>query len=278
MMSTSTKRSMAPAAPANSLQGVRVVVTHAPDQADKLSALLATSGADVYHYPAIEILPFSQNDDFDTALRDAAAGKYDWLILNDADMVPVVAERLEALKIEPRTLARTKIATIGCMTEQFTHEMLGLQSSFSPDEYSPQFVAEALRLELGDRVLLPQSAMTRAALAKCLVNTGADVTPVNAYRTVIGHGGDPVPLLLWEGKIDAVAFTGPTAVRYFAKRLKAEDGDLAMLDDVCVACIGPITTDAARSLGLRVAFTPKDHTIEGLVGGLAAYFEKRAGR
>ena len=70
---------------------------------------------------------------------------------------------------------------------------MGLDSAFAPEVYTPEYVAEAMKLKPGDRVLLPQSAMTRMNLAKCLRATGAEVTAINAYRTVIGKGGDPVP-------------------------------------------------------------------------------------
>ncbi len=247
------------------LSGLRVAVARAQDDARELAALLEANGAEIVYYPCIEIVPFTENEEFDAALKDAAAGKYDWLVLNDADTVIVVAEQLERLGLDPRALNKMKVATIGCMTEQNALQYLGLQSDFAPEIYTPETVAEAMRLHVGDRVFLPQSAVTRMALAKCLRDTGADVSAINAYRTIIGRGGDPAPVMLWEGQIDVVAFTYPTEVRYFAKRLKYEGGSLAMLDDVIVACIGPITAEAARSYGFNVAPVPPQHTYEGLV-------------
>ncbi|MCB0044008.1 MAG: uroporphyrinogen-III synthase [Caldilineaceae bacterium] len=254
----------APAKQAN-LAGVRVALARSEEDAQELRNLLLAQEAEVFCYPAIEILPFEDNEEFDTALRDAAAGRYDWLVLNDADVVTVVAEQMERLGIDPRTLDKTKIAAIGCMTEQNVQQYLGLQADFAPEQYTPHLVAEALGLHLGDRVLLPQSGLTRMALAKCLRNTGADVDAVNAYRTIIGRGGDPVPTMLWEGRIDVMAFTYPTEVRYFAKRLKYEGGTLDMLADVTVACIGPITAETAQSYSLSVTPVPQSHTYAGLV-------------
>ena len=247
------------------LTGVRVAVARAQDDAKELAALLEAAGAEVVYYPCVEIVPFAENEEFDVALKDAAAGKYDWLVLNDADTVIVVAEQFARLGLDPRALGGLKIATIGCMTEQNAQQYLGLQSDFAPEIYTPEIVADAMRLNIGDRVLLPQSAVTRMSLAKCLRDTGADVNAVNAYRTIIGRGGDPAPVMLWEGQIDVVAFTYPTEVRYFAKRLNYEGGSLAMLDDVIVACIGPITAETAHSYGFKVAPVPTQHTYEGLV-------------
>lgn len=258
------------------LQGVRIAITHTSEQAQEQTRRFAALGAEVVFYPALELVPFEKNEELDAALRDAADGKYDWLVLNDADTVLVIADRVRALGLEPKRFPRSlKVATIGCMTEQWTQELLGIRSDFAPELYTPNYVARELGIGQGFRVLLPQSAMTRATLAKCLVDTGAEVNAINAYRSLPGHGGDPLPTLLWEGKIDAITFTFPTAVRYFVKRLKAEDGTLAMLDGVTVACIGPLTAAAAHDFGLKVDIVPAQHTIEGLAQALAGHFAAR---
>lgn len=256
----------------SSLTGVRVAITHDKEQAQDQADLFAALGAEIYYYPCIEILPY-EDKDLENALREAAAGKYDWLVLNDADTAWVVGDAMRAVGIDPKQIPRRlKVATIGCMTEIYTQEFLGLDSSFAPEIYTPEIVAEELRLKPGDRVLLPQSSTTRAGLARCLRGTGAEVTAVNAYRTVIGKGGDPVPVMLWEGKIDAITFTFPTAVRYFVKRLEFEGGTKAMLDDICVACIGPLTAAAASDYGFHVSLIPERHTIAGLIAAVNDYF------
>ncbi len=263
----------ATAAQGSPLAGARIAITHTSEQAQDQARRFKSLGAEVFFYPAIELVPVEKTDDLDTALRQAAEGAYDWLVLNDADTILVVADRIKALGLDPsRFPRRLKVATIGCMTELWTEQMLGFRSDFAPEIYTPEIVAQQLNLRDGYRVLLPQSSSTRAALAKCLRGTGAEVSAINAYRTLIGRGGDPLPTLLWEGKIDAVTFTFPTAVRYFNKRLKAEDGSLAMLDNVVVACIGPLTANAAEEYGLHVNVVPQQHTIEGLVDALADYF------
>jgi uroporphyrinogen-III synthase len=260
-------------ATAGSLSGIRVVITHDKEQAQDQAELFQTLGAEIFYYPCIEIVPFDQDKELDSALREAAAGKYDWLVLNDADTALVVGERMQAAGIDPILIPRRlKVATIGCMTEKYTKEFMGLDSAFAPEVYTPDYVAEAMKLKAGDRVLLPQSSVTRMSLAKCLRNTGAEVTAINAYRTLIGKGGDAVPVMLWEGKIDCITFTFPTAVRYFVKRLDYEGGTLSMLDDICVACIGPLTSATAREYGIHVDVMPQQHTLDGMADAVARYF------
>ncbi|HRX05364.1 MAG TPA: uroporphyrinogen-III synthase, partial [Anaerolineae bacterium] len=44
------------------------------------------------------------------------------------------------------------------------------------------------------------------------------------------------------------------------------------LAGVCLACVGPITAETARKLGLTVQVVPQEHTIAALVNTLEAYF------
>ncbi|MBP8951442.1 MAG: uroporphyrinogen-III synthase, partial [Armatimonadetes bacterium] len=45
-----------------------------------------------------------------------------------------------------------------------------------------------------------------------------------------------------------------------------------LLGNVCVACIGPITAATLRELGVEPTVIADEHTIHGLVAGLAAHF------
>ena len=45
-----------------------------------------------------------------------------------------------------------------------------------------------------------------------------------------------------------------------------------LLQNTLVATIGPVTADAARSLGLTVTIVPITLTVSGLVQAIAAYF------
>ncbi len=265
--------SASPTGASHPLQGVRIVITHSSEQAEEQTRRFTALGAQTLLYPTVDLAPYENTAELDEALRKAADGVFDWLVLNDADTILVVSERIKALGLDPsRFPRRLKVATIGCMTELWTNDLLGIRSDFAPEIYTPELVAEQLKLGPGIRVLLPQSSTTRASLAKCLKGTGADVDAINAYRTLIGKGGDAVPPMLWEGTIDAITFTFPTAVRYFNKRIKAEGGSLSMLDNVTVACIGPLTQEAAQDYGLHVDIVPQKHTIEGLVDAIAAHF------
>ena len=64
--------------------------------------------------------------------------------------------------------------------------------------------------------------------------------------------------------MDVVTFTSPSTVRNLAHIANANPLG-ALLKGVKVACIGPVTADAARALGVHVDIVASNHTIDDLV-------------
>lgn len=256
----------------NGLAGVRIAITRSEHQADAQRQLLEAQGAEVFFYPAIDILPPRNVAPLDNALRTAADGGFDWLIFTSTNTVDMVADRLEALGLSLQGVDGLKFAAVGSSSAEAIRAQLGVDVDQVPEKYTGDDLADALGEQPDARILLPQSALAKETLAETLRAGGADVTVVEAYRNVVAIGGDEVPAMLWEGSIDAITFTSASTVRFFAKRLQLERGTLAMLDHVVVACIGPMTAAAARQFGLDVAVVPEEHTLAGLTQALVAYF------
>jgi uroporphyrinogen III methyltransferase/synthase len=63
-------------------------------------------------------------------------------------------------------------------------------------------------------------------------------------------------------------------VRNFAKIYGAEQA-ADLLRNTEVAAIGPVTTQAAEQLGIRVSIQPSTYTIPALVDAIAAHFSAR---
>lgn len=261
------------------LAGLSIVNTRASHQAEDLTSALAAHGATVLHYPAIRIAPPVDTAPLDSALAESLRGGYDWLVLTSANTVESLAQRLREMNARGELAASSvRLAAIGTATADAAAQQLGIQAALIPDEFVAESLAAALALRPGERVFLPQSEIARSLLSDAFQAAGAKVTQVVAYRTGVGQGGDPVPQLFWEGRIDGVTFTSPSTVHNFLKRLKAEGGSPGMLVDVVVACIGPQSADAARSHDLPVQVVPAAHTIAGLVAALCDYFQSPADR
>ena len=285
---------------AQPLTGLRIVNTRASRQASSLTRLLEAEGAEVLHYPTVEIKPCADSGKLDAALKELAAGRFDWLVITSANTVYTLADRLRTLGIQHARIAQhsTMVAAVGSATASAVREELNLSVDLLPDAYVAESLAASLRVGRGSRVLLPQSALARPLLVNTLRRVGAEVAAVTAYRTVVGHGGDDLPRHFRQGNVDAVVFTSASTVHNFVERLKAEIPEESQKErgegkipagrekvsncsllssyfsqlNLAVACIGPKTAEAARGHELPVQVVADDRTVEGLVHSLKAYF------
>ncbi len=255
-------------AAATGLVGKRVVVTRAPHQAAEMADLLRQAGATPLLYPCLAIVPPEELDLLDSALKRAAAGDYDRLVLTSANTVLILAQRLAALSMSLRDLPA---ATIGPTTAEMAETMLGTKVNSVAREHVAEALAEEVAPEPGERLLLPQSAIARPVLADLLRAAGAQVTTVAAYQTGLGQGGDPVPALLVNKAIDALTFTSSSTVSNFLIRLQNEGGDRRDLTGVCLSAIGPVTAGTMADLNLPADVMPADYTLPGLVTALDRY-------
>jgi len=252
------------------LAGKRVVNTRATHQAAEFSALLRQHGAMPVEYPCIKIVPPEDTSLLDTALRELAAGRFDWLVLTSANTVFALGHSLAALKLSLDNAA-FQTAAVGPATAQAARQ-IGLNPIDLPDEYTAKSLAAAIPDTSGARVLLPASALARPALADTLSRRGADVMTVCAYWTVRGQGGADVPDLLTRRQIDAIAFTSSSTVAFFVERLTHENGSLDVARGLYAACIGEPTAATAREHGFTRIVVPPRQTTEDLIGALASCF------
>lgn len=259
---------------ATALRGRRVVVTQASHQAPVFAELLATRGATALLYPCIAIVPPADLTELDATLLRAAAGDFDWLVLTSANTVLLVAGRLQAQGLSPRAYQHVRIATVGAATAEAVAEQLGLAVTLVPDEQVAEGLAMSLLpvLQPGARILLPQAELARPVLSERLTAAGACVTQVLAYRTVRGTGGVDLPTLLAEHEVDAITLTSSSTFRYLLERLADECGNPALLHQVCLACIGPVTAETVRNAGFQPGVVARDQSLAGLIAALAGYF------
>jgi uroporphyrinogen III methyltransferase/synthase len=243
------------------LFGKRIVVTRARGQADALSARLRALGADAIEMPTIEIRPASDYGPLDRAIGELAS--YDWLIFTSANGVRYFTERLDRSGADLRQL-RARICAIGPATRAAV-EALHLKVDLMGKEY----VAEGLLAAFaphdlsGARILLPRAAAARDLVPVELGRRGARVDVVEAYRTVVPEGAADDVRAVLARRPDAITFTSSSTVQNFVAAAGVES-----LRGVKVVSIGPVTTEAARRLGIEVAAQAREYTIDGLVAAM----------
>ena len=243
------KRLLAP--PNGSLADLRIMVTRADGQAAALADALESHGATAVRCPVIAIEPIDVDPVPDLA-------RYDWLVLTSANGVDRLREMLDAAGRD--FPAHVKVAAIGPETAAHAHEA-GITTALVPQRFIAEDLADAVSAAMkpGARILLARAAGARDVLPQQLRARGAHVDVIETYRAV------PPPdvgsrLAAFLPDVDMVTFTSSSTVRHF---VDAVSGPLP--DRVRVACIGPITADTARELGLRVDIIAQEYTTRGLV-------------
>jgi len=102
---------------------------------------------------------------------------------------------------------------------------------------------------------------------------------VIGYRTVAAEAereGDPdIYRMLLEHRIDVVTFASASAVRGFIHALGAEPA-ADLLSATVVACIGPVTAEAASQFNIKTTIMPALYTIPALVDAIVEYFQKQS--
>ncbi|MBE6093393.1 MAG: uroporphyrinogen-III C-methyltransferase [Selenomonas ruminantium] len=244
------------------LFGKRILVTRARSQASKLTAKLENLGAEVIEAPAISMADPADN----YAALDKAIGHvadYHWLIFTSANGVERFFARLFKSGKDARALGYAKIAAIGSATAEKLKQY-GLVADVIPQEYRAEGVVEALKGKLPPhaKILIPRAEEAREVLPDTLREMGAEVEVAPAYRTVCGQvDGEALAAEFKEGNIDMVTFTSSSTVKNFVNII----GSAEALKGVKTACIGPVTADTAKSLGIEPDIIAKEYTIDGLV-------------
>jgi uroporphyrinogen III methyltransferase/synthase len=251
------------------LHGLRVLVTRTREQASRLSSALRSLGAQPVECPLIKTVPPMDWEPLDAAIRrldvPGEDNSYHWIVFTSANGVSAFFERLSLAGLDARALAGAKIATIGPATAEVlaTH---GVRADLVPSTYVSEALADEIGRLDGLRVLLVRADIARAALAQRLVDAGAGVEEAVVYRTVRPEGlGSQLQATL--PGLDVVAFTSSSTVRHFVGALGSQSlGDA--LKHTAVACIGPITAETARQMGLKPEIVAEEYTIDGLVKAL----------
>ena len=238
------------------LAGRTIVVTRPAEQAEPLVRALERRGARVLVAPTIRIVP-GRSAALTSALKELAAGRFDWITITSRATVDGVRDRL----VSPRDL-RAKVAVIGDGTAEAFRRWTRRDPDLQPSTFTTSALARAFPRGTG-RVLCARADIAPDGLETALAAKGWETERVDAYRTVLAMS---LPReardAFRRGEVDAVTFTSASTVRGFTNSLGAAKGTPR------VVCIGPVTAAAARNAGLHPAAVARPHTIEGLVAAL----------
>ena len=244
------------------LHGRRVVVTRARAQASGLAATLRELGAGVVELPAIRVESRTETDLVRAAV--AVIEEYSLVCLTSPNGVRLLFEALAEAGKDARALAGATVAAIGPGTarELAAH---GVRADVVPERFVAEALVEALaEVEVeGRRALVARAAEARDVLPEALRERGASVDVVALYETVREQPADEAVAAAQDA--DYVTFTSSSTVRNLLEALGERFPATAR-----VVSIGPVTSETARELGLRVDVEAERHDVDGLLAALLA--------
>jgi uroporphyrinogen III methyltransferase / synthase len=254
-----------------------ILVTRAAEQASKFTTLLESQGATVIEMPALAITPPSSWTELDQAI--ASLAQFQWLILTSANGVNYFFERLNFLGYDTRALGGLKIAVVGRKTASVLQKR-----QLNPDFIPPDYVADSLVTHfpenlVGKKVLFPRvETGGREILVQELTHQGAKVVEVAAYQSQCPQQIDPAAWqALQQHKINVITFASSKTVKNFyqllQQQLSSTDAVHSLLANVCIASIGPQTSQTCRELLGRIDLEAQEYTLEGLTQAITDYHQ-----
>ena len=253
------------------LFGKRIIITRARKQASDLVKMLSDLGADCIESPTIKVIPPEDYTPMDDSIETLS--KFDWIVFTSVNGVEYFFERLFSKGYDVRQLHTMKTACIGPATATMLRSF-GLSSDIIPESYRAESVVDAFKNEAvqGKNILIPRAKEARPVLPVELKKMGALVHEVVAYRTIeVAENAEHLIDQLRSGDVDAITFTSSSTVKNFAAVLP--EGELeSIMENVKVACIGPITAETAEKLGFKTDICAESYTIPGLTEAILKHY------
>lgn len=250
------------------LFGKRIVIPRPVSQAASVVARLLELGAQPILAPTIEILPPEEWQEVDRRL--AAVHDFDWIVFTSVNGVNFFFNRMWETGGDLRRLGNAKIAAIGEGTAQAL-ATFHLRADLVPDSFRAEALAEALKPHVaGKRVLWARASRGRDFLPTELRAAGALLEELVVYRNFDVERLDPEVLRAIEtGDVDWVCLSSPSIARSFHRLLTSAARE-RLGKPVRVASISPVTSAAARELGMPVDAEATTYTWEGIFAVVVA--------
>jgi uroporphyrinogen III methyltransferase/synthase len=249
------------------LFGKRVLITRPAHQADDFARALYARGVEPILASTIAIVPPDDVTAAHRAIDDLAS--YRWVVFTSQNGVDAFFDRLAALDSDARYIGATRVAAIGVKTAERLHAF-GVRADLVPAAFVSEEIARALMQasHSGDRILIYRAQEARDVLPQMLEDAGRTPHVVAAYKTVVDVDPEFAQKV---ARADVFTFTSASTVRGFVELLGGAQAAREAARGKLIACIGPVTAEAADECGLHVDVVADVFTTDGLLDALEAH-------
>jgi hydroxymethylbilane synthase len=257
--------------PRQDLTGLTVAVTRPKRQSQQLLQMLTERGATALALPTIRIVPPEDRAPLNAALHALASGAFTWVVFTSVNAVDALVSAAADLGARDECLRAIRAATVGDATAKAAKEV-GLDVAVIAEEPSAEGLVASLlpRLQPGESVLYPRSAIGRELLPDSLHEAGIEVTVVDAYSSVPEKDIAPEVMdRLRSRDVDALLFSSPSSVAALQAMLAQER---FLIEQIPAVCAGPVTAAAVRQAGLPVALVSTHPGAAAMTEALANFW------
>ena len=241
------------------LAGWKVLVTRPKGRSSRTAEELRRRGAEVLELPSIRTVPLEDQSTLVHAFEEISS--YQWIVFTSPTGVEIFFDELKKAHKDIRSLAGAQIAAIGQGTAKVLEDR-GILVDLIPEVYDGESLGEALAVKLqgGEKILLPRARKGNQKLVKILKEQGGQVSDIPTYDTVYEKSSlIHIDREIESDSIDCVVFTSASTVKGFV-----ESTGLLDYSKVTAACIGKQTKAAANDYGMQTYMSEKA-TIDSLV-------------
>ena len=249
-----------------SLSGLRIVSLESR-RADLVEKLIRDQGGDCFNAPSVRELPLEENEACLQLARDLVADVYEALVLTTGVGAQYLIDAASSIELQTaliEALKRTTTVARGPKPAAVLRQYGAPATMNVPEPNTWREVAEAMRLLPVRKVAVQEYGVENPEFEAILRQIGFDVTTVAVYRWA-----PPLDLRRLEeaarriavGQCDIALFLSSVQLTHLleaAERVGIAGAVLERLrQDVVVASIGPVMTEALDRHNLKPDFEPK---------------------
>lgn len=257
------------------LSGIRVMVTRPADQAKDMYDALRDLGAEVLPYPTIGTEESVDGKGWQSF--DQMVNQNRWLILTSENGVRYFFRQFTKRSDDIRRLSDFKIAAVGYGTARVLEKM-NVKADFIPTKATTACLASELPKNVdlsGAGIVRVRGNLGDDSVEKTLAKAGADVLPLQVYRTFHPAWPDGFREKLFAFPPDVVTFTSGSSADGLCSMLTPDEIKAIVRDKVTVS-IGPSTSKVIRSHGIKVIIEATEHSVPGIIKEIVNYYKKRS--
>jgi uroporphyrinogen III methyltransferase/synthase len=255
------------------LFGKRILVTREHTEG---FARLEELGAELLEFHTIRIVPPADWKTLDSSIDKIDS--YDWLIFTSANGVKFFFQRFFEQGRDIREMKGVKICAVGSKTASAINKY-GIKVDMIPEKFNAEGLIKSFMEVYGEvgfagvRFLLPRAEVAREIFPDKVRELGGEIDiPVTYRGDKPDFLGKRIKRFFKEGKISIATFTSAATFNNFFDILGKEAE--ALLRDVTIAVIGPVTAKAVEKRGLKVSIMPEEATINAMVNEIIHFTAK----